>query len=140
MGILSSRAHGDWAGLMSTLEDRIRYTPTSSFETFPWPPAPTDAQRTAVADACVAMLDRRGAICRDQDIGLTTLDNQVDDGAWADLVALHLRLDRAVAAAYGWPAAEAQDAGTTNARLLELNDAIATGRLAYAPFGDAGDA
>ena len=60
----------------------------------------------------------------------------MDEGAWADLRALHRLLDEAVAAAYGWPASIAQAADETNRRLLELNRAIAAGERPYAPFGD----
>ncbi|MGD9571071.1 MAG: class I SAM-dependent DNA methyltransferase [Thermoleophilia bacterium] len=135
MGILSSRLHGEWARAQSsTLEDRIRYTPTSAFETFPWPPAPTDAQRQAVSDAAVELLRRRREICVAQHIGLTTLYNQVDEGAWTDLRRLHVRLDEAVAAAYGWPASVAHDAEDANRRLLELNHQIASGAVEYDPF------
>lgn len=138
MGVLASRVHGAWARMHSTLREDIRYTPTSSFETFPWPPAPSSDQSAAVAGACAAMMARRGAICAEQQIGLTALYNQVDEGAWADLAALHLRLDEAVARAYGWPAATAQDAKNTNALLLALNGEIAAGRTQYAPFAGLG--
>ncbi|CAN5800042.1 hypothetical protein BH18ACT13_BH18ACT13_11960 [soil metagenome] len=38
IGVLSSLTHQEWARAQSsTLEDRFRYTPTSAFETFPWP-------------------------------------------------------------------------------------------------------
>lgn len=136
MGVLASRLHGEWARLQSsTLEDRIRYTPTSAFETFPWPPAPTLEQRAAVAHTAGALLRRRGEICADQQIGLTTLYNQVDEGAWADLRDLHRRLDVAVAAAYGWPASAAGDPDEATRRLLDLNRRIASGEIDYAPFG-----
>lgn len=137
MGVLSSRLHGDWARAQSsTLEDRIRYTPTSAFETFPWPPTPTAEQRDEVDRLAAAMIERRQAICAEREIGLTTLYNEVDDGAYADLRQLHDRLDRAVAAAYGWPASAASDAAESNRRLLELNRAIAAAEIEYAPFAE----
>jgi hypothetical protein len=139
MGVLTSRVHGEWARAQSsTLEDRIRYTPTSAFETFPWPPSPTDAQRAAVGEAAAATIERRRAICVDREIGLTTLYNEVDDGAYADLRSLHDRLDRSVAAAYGWPASAASDAKDSNRRLLELNGAITRGEIDYHPFAEGG--
>ncbi len=135
MGVLASRIHGEWARAQSsTFGVGIRYTPTSAFATFAFPPAPTDAQREAVADACRAVFARRSEICITQQIGLTTLYNQVDDGAWADLKALHLALDQAVAEAYGWPKSIAQDVDETNSRLLALNAAITAGEIPYAPF------
>ena len=50
-GILHSRVHGLWSlRLGSSLEDRPRYTPTTCFETFPFPvgltPADTSHQKT----------------------------------------------------------------------------------------------
>jgi type II restriction/modification system DNA methylase subunit YeeA len=50
-GVLHSRAHEVWALKLGTrLETRPRYTPTTCFETFPFP-VPTDAQREAIAVA-----------------------------------------------------------------------------------------
>ena len=43
-GVLQSRLHETWARFFaSTLEDRLRYTPTDCFETFPLPPGHDDA-------------------------------------------------------------------------------------------------
>ena len=120
--------------LSSTLKADLNYTPSSAFETFPFPYPVTDAQREAVALASRALIARRSEICLERPIGLTKLYNQMDEGAWADLRALHRRLDEAVAAAYGWPASIAQDADETNRRLLELNRAITAGERPYAPF------
>lgn len=135
MGILTSRCHGEWARTQSsTLRVDIRYTPTSAFETFPWPPSPAPAHRDAIASASKELLRRRSEICVAQEIGLTTLYNQVDEGAWTDLRDLHRRLDEAVAAAYGWPTSVAHDPAEANRLLLELNQAIAAGDVPYAPF------
>ena len=135
MGVLCSSSHLTWARAQSsTMRTDIRYTPSSAFVTFPFPYPVTDAQREVVATASRALIARRSEICLDRQIGLTKLYNQLDEGAWADLRALHRRLDEAVAAAYGWPASIAQDAAETNRRLLELNRAIAGGERPYAPF------
>jgi len=50
MGVLSAFARHAWltAG-WSTLEHRTRYTPSTVFVTYPWPPQPTLAQRQACA-------------------------------------------------------------------------------------------
>jgi type II restriction/modification system DNA methylase subunit YeeA len=49
-GILHSRAHEVWALKLGTrLETRPRYTPTTSFETFPFPEPTTEEQRNAIA-------------------------------------------------------------------------------------------
>ena len=67
-------------------------------------------------------------------MGLTKLYNLMDEGAFADLAALHRRLDEAVAAAYGWPKSVAQDGPELVRRLSALNREIADGGRAYTPF------
>ncbi len=134
MGILTSRIHIEWARAQSsTLEDRYRYTPTSAFETFPWP-QPTSEQREDVAALARELIGRRQEICAERGIGLTRLYNEVDDGAYADLRDLHERLDEAVAEAYGWPQSAAHDPAESNRCLLELNRQIANGEVDYRPF------
>jgi len=135
MGVLLSRAHDAWAWAhSSTLEARLRYTPSSVFETFPFPDPMTDAQRERVAEASRRLLARRTEICGGEQIGLTTLYNAVDEGAWTDLKALHKALDEAVVDCYGWPRSAAQDAKELVRRLTELNREITEDGRAYAPF------
>jgi hypothetical protein len=131
MGVLTSRVHTAWAEAQgSTLEDRIRYTPKTSFGTFPWP----TGSRQEIADVAKRLYARRSEICSDEQIGLTKLYNQVDEGAWTDLHDLHRELDEAVAATYGWPRSVAHDPDETNRRLLALNRAIVAGEIPYDPF------
>jgi hypothetical protein len=139
MGFLLSRFHSVWARSRgSSLKADLRYTPTSAFQSLPWPSPVSQAKRDAVAAISVELLSRRSAICAEREIGLTALYNDVDDGAHQDLAALHRRLDRAVGACYGWPAAVAQDDDAIVARLRDLNAAIVSGERAYAPFGTGG--
>jgi hypothetical protein len=119
-----------WA-LSSTLKADLNYTPTSAFETFPWP---QPAQREAVSETAGAVIARRSEICLERQIGLTTLYNEVDDGAYRDLRDLDVALDEAVAAAYGWPSSAAHDSQESNRLLLELNRAITAGEVEYDPF------
>lgn len=136
MGLLSSSVHAEWArARSSTLEDRIRYTPSSAFETFPWPDA-DDGSRQSVGEAGAQVLARRSEICQQEEVGLTDLYNQRDDGAWEDLTALHRSLDEAVLAAYGWTDLVPGDAAAINQRLFQLNAAITAGELEYAPRFD----
>jgi hypothetical protein len=86
-----------------------------------------------VAAAGVAVLDRRVELCRAEGVGLTALYNSVDQGAYADLRALHVELDMAVAETYGWRMG--LDAAERNARLLDLNRRILAGELEYGPTG-----
>ncbi len=135
MGILLSKAHDAWAWAQSsTLKGDLRYTPTTVFATFPWPDPVTDDQRQAVATAASALYQRRRELCLEHTMGLTALYNLMDDGGFADLAALHKKLDVAVAAAYGWPSTVAQNPTELVARLSELNKLIVTGERPYAPF------
>lgn len=135
MGVLTSRVHVAWAWAQgSTLKGDLRYTPTSVFETFPWPDPVSPEQRESVADVGRRLMARRTEICASEQIGLTTLYNAMDDGAWADLKALHRQLDVAVAACYGWPAAVAQDDDELVRRLTQLNREITEGERPYDPF------
>ncbi len=110
-GLLQSRIHTTWAlAIGSQLEDRPTYTPTTCFETFPFP-EPTGEQREAIALAA-AELNR----LRENDTRtLTNLYNARP--TWLDMA--HAVLDAAVAAAYGWPA-DLADAEILE-RLLALN-------------------
>lgn len=135
MGVLTSRAHGAWAWAQSsTLKGDLRYTPTSVFRTFPWPDPITGTQRERVAQASRRLLARRTQICDGEQLGLTTLYNALEDGAWTDLKALHRDLDEAVVAAYGWPRTTAQDDRELVRRLSELNREITDDGRAYRPF------
>ena len=125
-GVLHSRAHEVWSLRMGTsLEDRPRYTPTTCFETFPFP-RPTDEQSDAIAAAAGelddlrrAWLDPEGAEPAElKKRTLTNLYNQRP--TW--LANAHARLDAAVWDAYGWPEPPAEtDDETILTRLLALN-------------------
>jgi hypothetical protein len=135
MGILLSRAHDAWAWAQSsTLKGDLRYTPSSAFMTFAWPDPVDEATRERIAAAASALYARRSELCLEHQLGLTKLYNLMDDGAFADLAALHKTLDVAVAAAYGWPASVAQDPKELVARLTELNRQITEGEREYHPF------
>jgi hypothetical protein len=102
-GILSSGFHYWWAVTRaSTLETRIRYTPTDCFETFPQPEL-----TEAVGKAGDALDTRRRALMLERWEGLTKTYNRVHNPNEhaediAELRRLHVELDHAVAAAYGW--------------------------------------
>ena len=135
MAVLQSRAHVAWAWQQSsTLETRLRYTPTSVFETFPWPDKATDTQRDRAAVVCRRLLARRGELCLEHQVGLTKLYNAMDDGAYADLKMLHKEVDAVIADCYGWPKAVAQDDKELVVRLTDLNRQIIKGERTYTPF------
>ena len=102
-GLLTSAFHWWWAiTRASTLETRIRYTPTDCFETFPQPP-----YSRAVETGGRALDEHRSALMIRNDEGLTRTYNRVhnpddDSRGISDLRDLHLALDLAVRDAYGW--------------------------------------
>jgi hypothetical protein len=135
LGILSSSAHSAWArSRSSTLEARLRYTPSSVFETFAWPYPISGEQRGYIAGLSRDVIKRRQEICAERDFGLTVLYNLVGDGAYEDLKNLHTKLDEAVAMAYGWPKTTAHDADEMVRLLLKLNREISVGTRRYDPF------
>ena len=115
-GVLHSHIHGVWAQTMGTqLESRPRYTPTTCFQTFPFPEA-TEEQREAIAAAASALHELRSIwLSGDPARTLTGLYNRRP--TWLDNA--HAALDAAVADAYGWPA-NLDDAAILE-RLLALN-------------------
>jgi hypothetical protein len=102
-GVLTSAFHWWWTlTYASTLETRIRYTPTDCFETFPQPELSEE-----VAEAGAALDTHRRQVMLDRSEGLTTTYNRVhdlkeNDSEIVKLRELHVELDHAVAAAYGW--------------------------------------
>ena len=103
---LQSRVHEVWARFFaSTLEDRLRYTPSDCFETFPLPPGHADDP--ALEAAGRAYHDHRAAMMVARGQGMTPTYNRFHsarDGAAdvATLRRLHDDMDRAVLRAYGW--------------------------------------
>ena len=97
--------------LGTRLETRPRYTPTTSFETFPFP-KPSLAQESAIADAARKLDEARRNWLGDRSDKtrtLTALYNKKP--TW--LVDAHRELDAVVFAAYGW------DAALPDAEILE---------------------
>lgn len=134
IGVLMSSTHGVWADSeSSTLRVDRRYTPTSCFETFPWP-EPDESTRTEIAEISARLINRRQTICVENEIGLTILYNQVDEGAWQGIARLHRDLDTAVVRGYGWPASIVTDPLELKIRLADLHRQIAGGSRQYAPF------
>jgi len=134
IGILMAVAHQTWAhSEMSTLEQRPRYTPTTCFETYPWP-TPTPAQRARIGGLAARLITTRQAIASAERIGLTTLYNAIDEGGWRPVAELHRQLDAAVLAAYGWPAALRDDPLELKRRLAERHAAIRADEIDYRPW------
>jgi hypothetical protein len=131
-GVLHSRAHELWARATGTqlreAESGFRYTPTTTFETFPfpWPPGKEtedDPRVQAITEAAKELVQLRDAWLNppgasEADLKKRTLTNLYNARpTWLDNV--HRNLDTAVFAAYGWPADLSDD--DILARLLALN-------------------
>ena len=126
-GVLHSQAHELWARGTGTqlreVASGFRYTPTTCFETFPFP-QPTVGQEKAIAVAAkeldklrVTWLNPEGLVS-DKDLKKRTLTNLYNyQPTW--LVNAHRALDQAVLAAYGWP--EDIDDAALLKNLLHLN-------------------
>jgi type II restriction/modification system DNA methylase subunit YeeA len=128
-GVLHSRVHELWALRMGTaLTDRPRYTPTTTFETFPLPWAPgkepkSDPRVKAIAKAAQELVALRDNWLNppgmsESELQKRTLTNLYNERpAWLEIA--HRKLDEAVLDAYGWPHDLSDD--DILARLLELN-------------------
>ena len=104
--VLSSSLHQLWAITYgSTLETRIRYTPSDVYETFPRP------HGTSRLEWAGQRLDEaRREIMLQRDLGLTKLYNLVNDSGVTDrsdvdiarIREMHVAVDIAAMEAYGW--------------------------------------
>ena len=102
--VLSSSLHQLWAITYgSTLETRVRYTPSDVFETFP---RPDPTERLAKVGQTLDRERRDTMLSRD--LGLTKLYNLINDSTLQGdkdvdrLRDVHVEVDAATMAAYGW--------------------------------------
>jgi hypothetical protein len=128
-GVLHSRAHELWARGQGTqlreVESGFRYTPTTTFETFPFP-RPTAAQKKAIAQVAKHLNELREKwlnpeidVLSNIDTKQRTLTNLYNERpSWLDLI--HKELDAAVFRAYGWKDTDAPEQEILG-RLLTLN-------------------
>ena len=103
---LQSRPHEIWARFFgSSLEDRLRYTPSDCLETFPFP---DDWEiHPSLEAAGKTYYEHRAALMVRNDEGMTKTYNRFhdpyeDDADIGRLRELHAAMDRAVLDAYGW--------------------------------------
>ena len=125
-GIVHSRVHEVWVRAMGTqlrdAESGFRYTPTTCFETFPFPD-PTPDQRARVGEAARRLVELRDgwlnpAHLAPADLDKRTLTNLYNQRpAW--LEDIHGELDAAVLDTYHWPTDLTEDVLLD--RLLSLN-------------------
>lgn len=104
--LLQSSVHDTWARFFSsTLEDRLNYSPSDCFETFPFP---SDwEENAALEEAGKTYYEYRAELMVRNDEGLTKTYNRFHDPDERSpdilrLRELHAAMDRAVLDAYGW--------------------------------------
>jgi class 3 adenylate cyclase len=121
LSLLQSRVHEVWARFFaSSLEDRLRYTPSDCFETFPFPAGFETS--VALEAAGQEYYEFRAALMVRNDEGLTKTYNRFHDPEESSpdiikLRELHAKMDAAVLAAYGWT-----DLPTTCDFILDYED------------------
>ncbi len=126
-GILQSRAHDLWALRMGTflgVGNDPRYTPTTCFETFPFPePGEAGEQRVEISAAAKRLDELRRNWLNPENANAAELKKRTLTNLYNArptwLANAHARLDAAVYAAYGWPADLADEEVLKN--LLALN-------------------
>lgn len=105
-GVVQSRVHETWARFFaSSLEDRLRYTPSDCFETFPFPES--YESNTRLEHAAKAYYDFRADLMIRNNEGLTKTYNRFHDPNEDSpdiqrLRELHAAMDREVLDTYGW--------------------------------------
>ena len=121
-GILQSHAHWLWFLTKSAkMTERLTYTSTSVFDTFPWPQAPTVARVDAVAAAGREIRRVRADALVKMKGGLRALYRTLELPGANPLKDAHAALDAAVLAAYGF-----DTKGDLLAQLLALNQLVAS--------------
>jgi len=103
LGILSSIVHRQWVNVQkSTLEDRTAYTPTTCFETFPFPQTPIPAIVQQIRDKALELHQYRSDQMEQKQWGITKLYNAYFHEPASQLYQLHKQLDALVLQAYGF--------------------------------------
>nr|WP_217650454.1 DNA methyltransferase [Spirulina major] len=103
LGVLISIIHREWMSAQnSTLGNTPAYTPTTCFETFPFPQTPSREIVEKIRAAAVALHDYRSQQMEQKQWGITKLYNAYFDEPASQLYKLHQKLDALVLQAYGF--------------------------------------
>ncbi|GMT98099.1 N-6 DNA methylase [Corallococcus caeni] len=128
LAALQSRVHEVWARLLSSsMRNDLRYTPSTCFETFPFP---DEAHSTALDTMGKRLHFERSQYMQANSIGLTTTYNRLKDKSVTDTATqrlrdLHVAVDQAVLDAYGWNDIHAPPyCGATAAQLEAFEDDV----------------
>lgn len=119
LALLSSRFHTEWfRHQCSTLKGDLRYTNSTVFETFPLP----DDLNAKLDELGLRLNSLRKDICIKNKIGLTTLYNQLAEGAHDSLISLQSEIDKEVAKVYGFPLDNISKPNAILSFLYKLNE------------------
>jgi hypothetical protein len=117
LGLITSSSHRIWINAQkSTLKGDTRYTPTTCFETFPFPQIVAPELVHQICQAMTALNDYRNEVMVARNMGITDLYNTYFHEPASQLAKLHQSLDALVLKAYGWKASE-----DILSNLLDLN-------------------
>ncbi len=148
-GVLHSKLHEMWSLRLCTwlgVGNDPRYTPTTTFETFPFPWSPGqestgDKRVEAIGQAARDLVEKRDNWLNppgadEAELKKRTLTNLYNQRpTWLDLA--HKKLDGAVLAAYGWPTDLSDEQILERLLTLNLQRAVAQGQaLPPAPADD----
>jgi hypothetical protein len=106
--LLQSNLHEAWVRRnASTMRTDIRYTPTDCFETFAIPQTPAESSRAEADRLGEAYHEHRHQVMLARQLGLTKTYNLFHNSACMDadiarLRELHVAMDHAILACYGW--------------------------------------
>ncbi|KAM3103634.1 DNA methyltransferase [Phormidesmis sp. 146-12] len=121
LGILTSNVHRTWMDTQkSTLKADIAYTPTTCFETFPFPQSPSAKLIEQIRNAALTLHEYRIQQMEKKQWGITQLYNQWFHEPSSQLAKHHTQLDALVLKAYGF--SKTDDILT---KLLDLNQQLA---------------
>ncbi len=120
-GIIQSSVHWEWwKSKCSTLEERLRYTANTVWDTFPFPQTPTLSNVKKVAIAAKELRDRRNEVMNKHNYTLRDIYKILEEPGANPLKDAHKKLDEAVMEAYGF--GKRKD---LLSQLLELNFEVA---------------
>ena len=121
LGILTADIHRKWLlAQSSTLEDRIRYTHNTCFETFPFPQTPSAKIVQQIRTKAIELHQYRSDQMEQKQWGITKLYNAYFHESASQLYKLHKQLDALVLQAYDFDPTD-----DLLEKLLALNLALA---------------
>lgn len=121
-GIIQSSIHWEWwKAKCSTLEERLRYTTNTVWDTFPFPQNPTINEIKKVAVAAKELRNMRNDVMNKLNYSLRDIYRILEEPGANPLKNVHQKLDDAVLAAYGF-----RKRNDLLTQLLDLNFEVAS--------------